>query len=185
VGVFIKAKTSFLVILLLAFSIVSFAYFHLNGQGTATLKGAPSGFNVGEVSISEGNASSLYYVYLAGNLSQWEKGYMNVSGIGYCNGHSPCLGMLFYGLNSTQYSSYPAASSECFWMVNTYFPLEQYWFFENGTIAQRFLGHPLSTYSKCWPSNVHGLPDGMVLETSQNFTMENGTSLSILRLNVS
>lgn len=163
---------------------MSFAYFYLRRQSTTILKNDPVGFNIGEVSISDGNASSVYYVYLAGNLSQWEEGYMNVSGIGDCNGHSPCLGMLFYGLNYTQYSAYSAVSSECFWMVNTYFPLEQYWFFANGTVAQRFLGSPLSTYSKCWPSNIHGLPNGIVLETSQNFTMENGNSLSILRMNV-
>jgi uncharacterized membrane protein (UPF0127 family) len=66
-----------------------------------------------------GNGShGMYYSYLAATPQQQQQGYMNATGIGDCNGHSPCLGMLFVFQNY---------SNLCFWMENTRIPLEQTW----------------------------------------------------------
>lgn len=90
-------------IALVAVSLAYFAYLQLNASNHA----------LAEVSVG----GRSYNVYLAITPEQQEKGLMNVTSIGDCNGSGNCLGMLFVN----------AGNPECFWMKDTIIPLKQYW----------------------------------------------------------
>lgn len=119
-------------------------------------------FEVTQISITQQNATSDYYAYLALNQSQQQLGYMNQTSLGNCNGHSPCIGMLFLFSGENTY---------CFWMKNTEIPLEQIWFNTN-TETHVYTGQPYSTATACYPGFA-------VLETSPGFAIAPNATLRV------
>ena len=101
-------------------------------------------FGTALVKISSGNTTYFGSVYIAANLSQQERGYMNSTSIGNCGNASTykCVGMLFVFEND---------SVECFWMENTQMPLRQLWINNNYTVVYAYNASPYSTSSICYP----------------------------------
>lgn len=145
-----RARALFAVIV--AFAAIALAYF-------TCLQLAQGNSALAEVSVG----GRSYNVYLAITPEQQEKGLMNATSMGDCDGNGNCLGMLFVNLPS------PA----CFWMKDTVMPLRQYWI-SDGTISYIWAGVPESTQVVCSNGNV-------VLETnaSTNFTV--GESFAVVK----
>jgi Uncharacterized conserved protein len=145
------------VVILLVFSI-TYVYFSQPGPSTGRENNNSTAmlnkeFGVGTLYI--GNSS--YHVYIANTLRLQELGYMNASGIGNCDGLGRCAGILFVFSNE---------SMQCFWMKNTFIPLEQSWI-SDGRVNYTYSGTPLSQNSIC------SIGD-MVLETAPSFPIHYG-----------
>ncbi len=119
----------------------------------------PGNHALAEVSVG----GRSYNVYLAITPEQQEKGLMNVTSIGDCDGSGNCLGMLFVN----------AGNPECFWMKDTIIPLKQYWISGN-EISHVWTGVPESTQVVCSGGN-----DVLETNTSTNFTI--GESFAVVR----
>lgn len=141
-----------LLVLVVAVAIISLLFFAYQGQ-------TPRNPAFAEVSIG----GRSYNVYLAITPEQQQRGLMNVTSIGNCNGYGNCLGMLFVDLPS------PA----CFWMKDTMMPLEQYWINDN-KISYAWTGIPESTNVVCEQGKG-------VLETNTSTNFTTGENFSIVR----
>ena len=121
-------------------------------QGKAIQKQAQldSYFGISRMLVISNNSTENYTVYVASNISQQERGYMNQTSLGDCGGGANCLGMLFL---------FDHQGEECFWMKNTEIPLKQMWIASNGMITYSANAVPYSTSVIC----ANG---SMVLETS-------------------
>ena len=121
-------------------------------------------FNVITIALIHNGQTTDYYAYIAQNLPQQEQGYMNQTSLGNCNGHSPCVGMLFLFKNTSNY---------CFWMENTEIPLRQSWISQNGTVVYATDATPYSIQSICSVGIA-------VLETSPNQSIIAGDKVVVV-----
>jgi uncharacterized membrane protein (UPF0127 family) len=153
-----------LIALFLVLSSISNTQPHPILDQNSSIAALDSFFPVISIALEHGNNTQIYEAYIATNVSQQARGYMNVTSTGDCHGISPCIGMLFY---------FQGGSDQCFWMQNTIIPLKQIWINATGVVTFIYNATPLITTSVC-----HVGP--MVLETNPNQTIAIGDRI-ILR----
>ena len=151
---------------IIALVAVALIYLWMYENGVRSNAMLDSNFMVARLSVESYNISHLYYAYLAYTAQQQEEGYMNATGIGDCDGYSPCLGMLFVFQNY---------SDQCFWMKNTGIPLAQVWFTGNGTAFGAVYEYNATPYD-LQPVCYNGT---MVLETAPGHSIRDVSSIRI------
>ncbi len=135
--------------------IATYAYYAFSAHTGYSL----GSFKRANLTIALDNSTVNGSVYLALNLSQWTQGYQDEKSFGSCGGSGmQCLGVLFV---------FPNESDECFWMLNTEFPMDQIWIGSNFTVTYTHIGTPYSTNSFCGYGQY-------VLETLPNYTINAG-----------
>ncbi len=146
-------ESRYLIVIVTVIVIVAIVAYLFSQTRITTVDTAVLNERFGVVSVAVANVT--YYAYLANTPALREEGYMNVTGLGNCDAHTPCIGMLFTFQNQT---------SLCFWMENTPIPLRQTWLNQSGYPTYTYVGTPYSKRAVC--------SDGQyVIETAPNTTI--------------